>query len=139
MLYGIAKRRQMARSLLPSTARREAARDLACVRRRNRRQIAEHLRVLNGPTAVVAEQWDDATFDGRAWPQREIKEVVWDRRDYDKVAPFQRWAVAVTAHLAPPARLDAMREVLPPGLMARHALSHIDFLDHFSGHLPPRY
>lgn len=63
--------------------------------------------------------------------------VVWDRRTYDKVAPFERWAVAVTAHLEPSDRLDAMREVVPPGLMGRHALSHIDFLDHFSGHLPP--
>ena len=139
MLYGNAKRRQMARSLLPSTARREAARDLARVRRRGRRQLADDLRFLSGPAAVVAERWDDATFDGRAWPQREIKEAVWDRRAYDKVGPFERWAVAVTAHLEPPDRLDAMRGLVPPGLMGRHALSHIDFLDHFSGHLPPRY
>lgn len=139
MLYGKAKRRQMERSLLPSTARRGAARDLARVRRRGRRQLGEDLRLLSGLAPVVAERWDDASFDGRAWPQREIKEAVWDRRAHDKVGPFERWAVAVTAHLEPPDRLDAMRKNVPPGLMGRHALAHIDFLDHFSGHLPSRY
>jgi hypothetical protein len=139
MLYGNAKRRQMARSLLPSTARRGAAEDLAGIRRAGRRQVAQHLHGLSGPAARVADRWDDAAFDGRRWPQRRIKEAVWDRRAHDKVGSFQRWAVAVTAHLDAPDRLDAMRRIVPSGLMGRHALSHVDFLDHFSGHLPPRY
>jgi hypothetical protein len=137
MLYGPAKRRQMARSLLPSTARRGAARDLAAVRRRNRRQVAEHLAGLTGTAAGAAARWEDSGFDERSWPQRQIKDAVWDRRGHDKVAPYQRWAVAVTAHAAAPDRMDAMRRAVPPGLMGRHALSHIECLDHFSGHLCP--
>lgn len=131
MLYGDAKRRQMVRSLLPSTARRGAAEDLALIRRRGRRQVAQHLLGLTGSAPAVVERWDDGVFDARSWPQREIKEAIWDRRAHDKVAPFQRWAVAFTASLDPPDRLVAMWGVVPPGLMGRHAVSHIDFLDHF--------
>lgn len=139
MLYGNAKRRQMARSLLPSTRRRAAADNLDRIRRGGRRRLRQELADLTGKGGAAASRWTDASFDWAASPQREIKEAVWERRAYDKVGSFQRWAVAVTLRVDPADRLDAVRGLLPPNLIGRHALSHIEFLDHFCGHLPSRY
>ena len=136
MLHGNAKRREMARTLLPSTNRRQAAGALAEIRRRGRRQVTQQLRDLRGPASLVAERWDGSTADARAWPQRAIKDAVWERRRFDKVNPFQKWAVAITADVPAPERLDLLRGAVPYGVMGRHALSHVEWLDHFSGHRP---
>lgn len=140
MLYGDPKRRQMARSILPSTARRASAARSAGIRRRSRRRTGQQLRsLIAAPGAcAAAEASDDARFDALAWPQHQIKDAVWERRLNDKVAPLQRWAVAFTRDLPSEGRLDAVRAVLPNDLIGRHAISHIDFLDHFTGHLVQR-
>ena len=134
MLYGKAKRRQMARSLLPSTRRATAARDLAGLRRGGRRRIRQQLGGLTGEADPVAARWTDSAFDWRAWPEEEIKEAMWARRGHDKLGPFLRWAVEVTRHTEPEERLNALRRLLPPNTIGRHALQHAGFLDHFSGH-----
>lgn len=139
MLYGTAKRREMARSLLPSTARKTSAARLAGIRRRARRNTRQQLRSLITPggPGTVGDAYD-TPVDLRAWPQREIRDAVWERRLYDKVAPFQRWAVATTRHLPAESRLHAVWAIVPHNLIGRHALSHVDHLEHFKGHLPER-
>jgi len=137
VLYGESKRRQMARSILPSTSRREARKDLGRLRRRSRRRSHQELGSLTVCADVpeVLRAWEDAGFDPRRWDQRSIKEVVWERRLWDKVAPFLRWAEAITAHLPAADRIDAMRAILPANLVGWHAVSHLQQLEHFSGHL----
>ena len=134
MLYGNAKRRQMARSLLPSTRRAAAARDLEGFRRAGRRQVRQETARLTGDADVVAACWTDSSFDWGAWPDEEIKEAMWARRGYDKLGSFLRWAVHVTRHTDPEERLNALGRMLPANTIGRHALDHAGFLDHFSGH-----
>jgi hypothetical protein len=130
MLYGTEKRRQMARSILPSTSRRASAADLARVRRGHRRRINQELHHLAPPGSRVDGHLlglIDAGPHLKRYPTAQIREVMWERRGADKVNHFLRWAVVVTAHLPLEARLDHLRGLLPPGLIGRHALSHAEF------------
>lgn len=52
-----------------------------------------------------------------------------------QVAPFLRWAEAITAHLPAADRIGAMRAILPSNLIGRHAVTHLELVEHFSGHL----
>lgn len=116
------KRRDMARSILPSTSR-EPAKDIARVKRASRRRIAQHLSVVNG----VPEDWDDAldAVDLRAYPGIEIREHVQWRRAADKLNHFQRWAVRVTRDVRREDRLSGLAATLPRGLVGDHAMSHL--------------
>ena len=130
MLYGTEKRRQMARSILPSTSRRAAAEELARVRRGHRRRINQELHHLAPPGCRVDDDLlghIDTGPDLKRYPTAEIREVMWERRGADKVNHFLRWAVVVSAHQPLEARLDHLRGLLPPGLIGRHALSHAEF------------
>ena len=76
MLYGTEKRRQMARSILPSTSRRGSAEDLARVRRGHRRRINQELHHLAPPGARVDDHLlglIDAGPDLRRYPTAEIR------------------------------------------------------------------
>ena len=90
MLYGKAKRRQMARSLLPSTRRATVAHDLDRLRRGGRRHVRQQLGGLTGEVEAVADRWTDSAFHWEAWPGEEIKEAMWERRGHDKLGPFLR-------------------------------------------------
>ena len=86
------KARDMARSVLPSTARKGARDTRADIRGRERvreRQMLHHLRGYVDP--------DD--FEGVLGEElhREIGEMVWHRRSADKVAPLMRWAERTVA------------------------------------------
>jgi hypothetical protein len=78
---------------------------------------------------------DPDAADGRpdldADSTRELRHVVWHRRQRDKVNPFQRWARAVTAELPRDDRLERVRGLLPRGLIGEHALSHLSWDEHF--------
>jgi hypothetical protein len=130
-VYGRAKRLEMARSVLPSTWRGQAAREAARIRRRNRRSVARHLRRFTGAAAEGIDRYDEDGRDMTRYPNDEIKEIVGDRRSADKLGPFQRWAVETTRHLPVETRLDAVRDVMPRNLIGRHAVSHLEWMDEF--------
>ncbi|TNE86584.1 MAG: hypothetical protein EP330_22885 [Deltaproteobacteria bacterium] len=123
MLYEEEKRREMARSILPSTSR-SAAKNKARIRRANRRKTRQALK-----------QWlrDELPerVDLRAEDRHLTRWVVQSRRGADKVNPFIRWATAVTAGLPVEDRLSAVRGMLPRGLIGEHALSHLAWTEHF--------
>jgi hypothetical protein len=122
MRSSLDKRRDMARSILPSTSR-SARGDITALKRRNRRLVARRLSVSGGPP----DDWDDHldAFDERAYPDAEINQVVGWRRAADKLNHFERWAVAATRDLPLEERLGALRATLPRGLIGDHAVSHL--------------
>lgn len=123
MLYDEEKKREMARSILPSQWR-GAARAKAKIRRRNRRKIKEALR--------RARRGDlSESVDLRAEDRHLTRQIVQWRRGADKLNHFIRWASAVTADLPVEDRISAMRGVLPKGLIGEHAISHLERDKHF--------
>lgn len=133
MLHGPAKRREIARSVLPSTHRKSARDDLATLRRRNRRTVRQDLHVIARPgrASAVVDDFDGDSADLRSYPDAEIRLAVRDRRDGDKLGPLLRWARATTRHLPLEDRLDAVRRVFNDNLIGRHALSHLEHDRHF--------
>ena len=127
MLHGPAKRHQMARSILPSRARRSAREDLRSIHRRHRSAVAQRLR---RDIAVRHAEPDDLfdLGDHTRYPDHEIRDVVRARRDADTLNHFERWAVAVTRHLPVEDRLPTLRAWLPDGLIGAHALTHLERL-----------
>lgn len=135
MLYGPEKARDIARSILPSTRRRSAREDAARLKRNTRRHNRQSLHTW-------ARYDDPYDYEGHIYDYDEpspchaywgtIKDVMWDRRNGDKLGAFQRWAPAVTKHLPNgEARYMAVKKVLPDNLIGRHALSHIEHLEEF--------
>jgi len=57
--------------------------------------------------------------------------IVGDRRDADKLNHFIRWAEAITADMPRQDRMSHVRALLPKGLIGWHAVSHLEFRDHF--------
>ncbi len=123
VLYGQEKVRQMSRSILPSTKRKVARKNLTAVKRKNRRTINQRL-----ARAYDMEFDGDITY----YPIRDIREVMFERRAADKLNHYMRWAVERTRNLPDPeTRLGYMKALLPQGLIGDHALSHLRFLDEF--------
>lgn len=119
------KPRDIARSVLASTAGNMARTTRAQIHQRERSRVRNQLRQL-APGGY--DDFDgDLDFGGR----RHIGEMVNDRRAADKVGPLLRWA---TRRLERQPRLaDAkvaavegyFRGILPAGLVGDHALSHL--------------
>jgi hypothetical protein len=105
------------RSVLPSTARRDARRTRQLIHRSARRKVKVALR--SGDV--------DAVVDIRG----PIEDMVWDRRASDKVGPLVRWALHQVRHdprlreAGFAERIDHFRQLLPNNTIGRHALSHI--------------
>lgn len=125
------KRRDMARSVLPSTRRERARTDLANIKRAHRHGIRQDLRALASPVRVSCPDdppdyldWDERV-DLRRTTDIDISGVVWVRRGGDKLGPLIRWGIASTAHLPIEDRLGHLHGVLPAGLIGRHAMSHL--------------
>lgn len=133
MTYGAAKRRDIARSVLPSTHRTGARKELAGIKRGARRTLRTELRALRATpgAGAVADAFDDAPFDPLGYPDEAIDEAVWDRRLGDKLAPLFRWARATTAQLPVEDRLPAVRRVFADDLPGRHAIGHLELDRHF--------
>src|SRR5262249_8062663 len=133
MTYGPAKRRDIARSVLPSTNRQRARRELAVAKRRARRLVRKDLAGLTRVpgAADVVDAYDEARFDPLATAARSVRYAVADRRLDDKLGPLERWARAITRDVPLEDRLDAVRRVLDDNLIGRHALSHLELDDHF--------
>lgn len=93
MLHGPAKRREIARSVLPSTRRKSARDDLNVVRRRNRRVIKQdrHVIARAGNAGATIENFDETRANLVAYPNADIRYVVARRRDGDKLGSLLRW------------------------------------------------
>lgn len=128
MRASIDKQRDIARSILPSTHRRQARRDLTAVRRSHRRGVRQDLHRL------TADAYLDSGVDLTRTCDREIIDLVWWRRQADKLNHFEHWAVRVTAHLPIEDRRSHLRAILPDGLIGEHAMSHLDWIPEINPH-----
>lgn len=122
------KARDMARSVLPSNARKTARRARAQIHGRDRareRQLLNELR-----RAPDFGDLDDEAPLGRDH-RLDMLDMVRDRRDADKVAPLLRWAARTVERdprlsaASPEDREAYFRSVLPPGLIGDHAVTHL--------------
>jgi len=132
------KARDMARSVLPSTARKGARETRTTIHGRERaheRQLLHELRHWSEP--------DD--FEGdlgvASRHRRDVADMVSDRRAADKVGPLIVWAErlvernTVLSSATPEDREVYFRTILPPGLIGNHAISHLYWvLDDRRGH-----
>jgi len=125
----------MARSILPSRYR-SPGKHLALAKRANRNQIRAELRHLVKHPDLMEDAWDER-MDLRAYPDVEIAWIVRWRRGGDKLAHFQRWAIATTKDMPIENRLSYLRTVLPDGLIGDHAMSHLRDLPELNPH--PRW
>ncbi|HEY1737613.1 MAG TPA: hypothetical protein VGI86_02830 [Acidimicrobiia bacterium] len=125
--YGDSKRLDMARSILPASARaRKPARN-------HRARVHRAARAKARQQLAVAPFDDDFDADGEIGPDARrapyggTRALVQRRRAADNIGPFLRWA---TSHAdesgdAPDARVAALRSVLPRGIIGAHAVSHL--------------
>lgn len=130
------KRRDMCRSILPSTRRKGAADDLAAWKRNHRRTIRHQIHDAMGYDWL---DYEGTTLDvdtnrpvkgGHGWG-RIITHLVDERRNADKIHPLRRWVEAIKDDL--PGEDDeqkwaALRTWLPQNLIGRHAMSHVEDL-----------
>lgn len=134
-IYGKEKHFQMARSILPSKARKRAKNDKDALHRQNRRRASAHYVCYKGYASDVTDIWEDDRFDHSYWVEphcNSYDSIVWERRANDKLAHFENWAYQITKYLPPGDRLTKIRALLPEGVIGLHALSHLRFLE------PPR-
>jgi len=128
------KRRDMARSILPSTNRKPARNAITRTKRAHRRAIRHDLSVLGRPhLAATPIGIDDPSGDGwdervdlRRYPSAEIRDTVRWRRGGDKLNHFIRWAIASTAGLPVDDRLSHLRSIVGSRLIGDHAMSHLE-------------
>jgi hypothetical protein len=122
------KARDMARSVLPSTARGWSHAERARIHRSERARSRAQLRALR-----QLEDPDDYEGDLTWASKHEIAYMVSERRAADKIGPLTAWATRTvdknpelaTAPLE--VRLDYFRRLLPPGVIGEHAISHLRY------------
>lgn len=121
MYYGDEKIRQMARSILPSKARKSARSRKTAIKRAHRHTMNH----------IVRTHWEDLPddFDNQDTPN--LSGVVSDRRDADKLNHFMKWAESLTENMPRECRISKMRAILPDGLIGEHAVSHLRGRSHF--------
>ena len=121
------KTKDMIESVLPSTARTMARdrRRLIHKRARARQRVA---------LAEVRASYDDTSVDFRDGRRKsDLKWMVLDRRAADNVGALTRWAAAVVAADArlrdAPLHMQVAHfaAMLPPDLIGRHAVQHIEW------------
>lgn len=123
--YGAAKKRDMARSILPST--KKNGQD-------DRRRV--HKRARTQERALMGCAWDDEDADPdfdtvEHTRTYEVRDMVEMRRYKDKAGPFMRWAERVTKDIPQENRLSYLRTLVPDSLIGEHAVSHVEWKDHF--------
>ncbi len=120
------KNRDMARSILPSTARKSAREERAQIHGRERARVRRELDAMRS----IADP-DDFEGDLTWQARRYIAEMVYDRRSADKVGPLINWAGRlierdpVLSSATAQDREVHFRKILPPGLIGNHAISHL--------------
>jgi len=124
------KRRDIARSVLPSKARRAAKVDRRNIHHaeRSATRAMLHRAITDG---------DDGFDDAVDYPYRfRVAEFVEYRRSKDKVEPLIRWArrtIVLDRRLrdaTPAQQLDHFRRTLPDNLIGRHAIFHLEWVIH---------
>lgn len=132
MTYGEDKQRDMIRSILPSKSRKSARANLAGAKRRHRSRVNQNLNKYRGAYLTEAEDiYDEDGFDYNSYPDEEISEFVWERRNGDKDAPLVRWAAAQVQDIRLKDRLSHIRAMLPDNTIGRHAADHCRWDDAF--------
>lgn len=137
-IYGEAKKRNMARSILPSTARKGAREDLAQAKRSARSKVNQSLSRFKGYADEVVDLYDEDSDDLEFYPDHRISEIMWERRASDKVGPVQRWAVAITKDIRKQDRLSYMMSLMPDNTIGRHACDHVAWMEEFDVEHDPR-
>lgn len=160
MTYGKSKERDMVRSILPSSSRKGARDNKRAINKARRTAVRQTLHSYRdalaheNDTCIVRDRHHAAvdlyedTYDlcDGDWAydaphvklheadrryDTQIKYAMWDRRGADKVAPFQRWAVAQTRDIRKLDRSTWLQSKMPNTLAVRHAMSHVEYLDEF--------
>ena len=120
------KARDMARSVLPSTARRSARQNANHIHKWERANERQLLHDLGRGT-----DYDDFEGDWARRHRRAVAGMVSDRRAADKVGPLLHWAQRTIdrshdlTDASPEDRQFFFRRLLPPGLIGGHAVSHL--------------
>ena len=123
------KKKDICRGVLPSTRRKGAREDLAYAKRRHRSGVRQDLRAIRD-----AEDWADIEerVDLNRTCDTEIRYIMWDRRDADKLGPLMSWARAQLkgrlTDLEPEDQYYWFKRYLPDSMQGRHALSHVEGL-----------
>mgnify|MGYP007050450114 CR=1 FL=1 len=119
------KKKDMQRSVLPSTSRKTA--------REERRQIHKRARARERDLLTEYRKDPEAAEPDFRENRRvaATSNMVWDRRAYDKIGPLTRWAVR-TVEETPALRAAPLHEqvahfeaILPGDLIGKHAVAHI--------------
>lgn len=122
MIYGEEKVFHMVRSVLPSKSRQKARWNKKRIQKKYRRRLNQHMHLCRK---------DPEIFDV-VIPVKRMEWCVRDRRDADKLAHFEKWAIEITRHLPDPrSRLAFMKGRLPQGLIGNHAVGHLRVYEEF--------
>lgn len=127
------KARDMARSVLPSKARKRARDERAEIHGRERAHERRLLRAM-----LRCSDPDDFECDlGFAARHRgDISGMVYDRRTADKLGPLLHWAERliesdpVLSVATPAERAAHFGKIMPSGLIGDHAIAHLDWVLH---------
>jgi len=129
--YGRKKIKTMLKSSLPATNRKEIKSRKDKLHRLNRRKPIVELHKYNGLTETEAcEVFEDDDFDYHFWgePHRCAyggwDDIVFDRRDHDKLNHFIFWAWKRTRHLPADKREHYLKHLLGPNMLGWHAMQH---------------
>jgi hypothetical protein len=134
-IYGSNKTRTMVRSVLPSSGRKMAKLGKDKLHRYNRRIVDTDIRNLRGYADEVIDIYDDVEKDLEYYHEAHRTamggwdDIVYERRQSDKLAHFEKWAYVKTQHLRPEDRFKAIAAKLD-GALGTHALTHLEFLKH---------
>lgn len=109
------KPRDMVRSILPSTRRRNARYAKAFVKRRHRRQIHEDVH-HDDPATTASDLSRDVNAD--------MGGIVRYRRSGDKLNHFLRWCEQITDGMGVDEALAYVRKLLPASVIGNHAYRH---------------
>jgi hypothetical protein len=129
------KTKSMQRSVLPSTARKQARKERRLIHKRQRARERDMLSAVRKAASAV-----DSDFEFDSDPDfhegRRISDTHWmvlDRRSADKIGPLTRWAGATVdadpdLHDAPVHEQVAyFAAILPGDLIGKHAVQHIEW------------
>lgn len=134
MTYGASKERDMVRSVLPSTRRKGARHDLRNTKQGHRASLRQELRQIGKGlySEDVIDNYDEAAADLNFYPNAEIREIMRDRRNGDKLSAFLAWAPHQVKDVRLEDRLSKMRKMMPDDVTGRHAVSHLEWEDAFA-------
>lgn len=119
----------MAKSILPSKARKAARESKRALHQQNRARIHTTLSQYRGPAADVCELYDDEDndlfFNPDPHKHAGYDTIVSDRREADKLNHFVRWAKEITKGMTERQAHDYMAALVPEGLIGDHAMTHL--------------